>query len=272
MRQRALVLTATMALAVAALAGCTSSASSTSLPNSMASTGDSITRAFDLDWFHVLVDAPQDSWSTGNAAGVTSQYRHLLARNPAISGHAFNDAKTGAKMSDLDGQVLAAAGQRVQYLTVLTGANDLCTSSASTMTPTATFAAQFQRALADFTAKDPAAKVFVSSIPNIYQLWNVLHSNPAAASTWRTFGICPSMLAATNTSADRQKVVDQEAADNAALRSVCAQVSQCRWDNYAAYNFNFRANDVSTVDYFHPNLNGQNALAAVSWAAGYWGP
>ena len=62
---------------------------------------------------------------------MNSQYRRLLAVNPAISGHGFNDAKTGAKMVDLDGQVTTAAGQGVQYLTVLMGANDLCTSSAA---------------------------------------------------------------------------------------------------------------------------------------------
>jgi hypothetical protein len=27
---------------------------------------------------------------------------------------------------------------------------------------------------------------------------------------------------------------------------------------------------VSTVDYFHPSIKGQNRLASVTWAAGYW--
>src|SRR4051794_21596692 len=183
------------------LAGCATS--STTLPNSMASTGDSVTRAYDLDWLHLLSDSPQYSWSTGTSSA-NSQYRQLLARNPSISGHAFNDAKTGAKMADLDRQVLIAKGQNVQYLTILMGANDVCTGNIAAMTPTATFKSQFDQALSDFTANNPNAKVFVSSIPNVYQLWSVLHADPAARSAWSTFGICQSMLGAANTEAQRQ--------------------------------------------------------------------
>jgi lysophospholipase L1-like esterase len=229
-------------------------ASTPALPNSMASTGDSITRAFDIDPFHFLVDSPQQSWSTGTDSRVNSQYRRILAANSGISGHVFNDAKTGAKMTDLDGQVKSAASQNVQYLTVLMGANDLCTSSASTMTATATFQSQFQQAMADFTAADPTANIFVSS----------------AQSTWSLFGICQSMLSLFGTDASRQLVVNQEAADNNVLATVCGQYTHCKWDGYAIYNKAFVASDVSTADYFHPSQSGQNTLATTTWGASYW--
>ena len=241
------------------------------LPTSMASTGDSITRAFDIGWCCLLSDSPQDSWSTGTASAVTSQYQRVLAAQPAVAGNEYNDAKTGAKMADLNGQLQAAAAQHVQYVTVLMGANDVCTSSVATMTPTATFKSEFTTALSNFLVADPGAHVFVSSIPNIYQLWSTLHTNFLARTTWATFGICQSMLASSNTSTQRSQVAAQEAADNAALASVCATYSgSCLWDNYATYNVNFPASWVSTVDYFHPNVAGQNALASTSWAASYW--
>jgi lysophospholipase L1-like esterase len=269
MRQRHLTLAAIAAAAAVCASACAAPAPrGPALPNSMASTGDSITRAYDIDWLHVLSDTPQASWSTGYS-GVSSQYQRLLALNPAIAGRDYNDAKTGAKMADLDGQVMAAKTQGVQYLTVLMGANDLCSKTG--MTPTATFQAQFDRALADFTANNPNAKVFVSSIPNIYQLWSVQRSNPAAQNTWKFFGICQSMLSSTNTEAQRQLVVAQESADNAILQADCAAQPACRFDNFATYNFSFPASDVSPVDYFHPNLAGQNDLARVSWGASYWG-
>jgi lysophospholipase L1-like esterase len=236
----------------------------------MASAGDSISRAFDIDWSHFLSDSPQYSWSTGTDGAVRSEYQRILAANPAISGNDVNDARTGAKMVDLAGQLASAAAQKVQYVTILMGANDLCTSSAATMTPTATFQSQFTQALNSFFASDASAHVTVASIPNIYQLWNTLHSNWAAEATWNSAGICKAMLAWSNSAADRQKVVAQEAADNAVLASVCAQYTNCRWDGYAVYNVQFPAADVSTVDYFHPNKTGQNALAATAWAAGYW--
>jgi lysophospholipase L1-like esterase len=262
---------------VAILAGLVplSAAGSTpALPNSMASTGDSITRAFDMSFWPwcVLSDCPGYSWSTGTSSSVNSHYRRILARNPAISGHVYNDAKTGANMSALDGQLLTAAGQGVQYVTVLMGANDLCTSTIAAMTPTDTFRSQLQQALTDFFAKDPAANVYVSSLPDIYQLWSTLHTNSSAQSAWRNYNICQSMLSTSNTELDRQKVVAQEAADNQALAAVCGLFANCRWDNYAGYNFKFPASDVSGIDYFHPNLQGQTDVASVTWAASFWVP
>lgn len=264
MRRLSLLLVAMVALLIPAAGA---RADTPSLPSSMASTGDSITRGFDATlWGCFLSDCPQDSWATGSNATVDSQYLRVRAVNSAVV--AYNDAKTGAKMAALDAQLATAAGQKVQYATVLMGANDLCTSTIAGMTPTATFQSQFQTALSDFFAADPTAHVFVSSIPNLYQLWSLLHAK--ASSTWRTFGICQSMLNSSNTEAQRQQVVAQEQADNAALATVCAQFGNCRWDALATYQYTFTTSDVSTVDYFHPSVSGQGHLAGVTWKAGYW--
>ena len=265
------LLLAAAAIGFTVLTGVTPTHAAPGLPSSMASTGDSITRAYDINWFHLLSDSPQYSWSTGYSSSVSSQYERILKLNPAINGHEFNDARTGAKMADLDGQVKSAASQGVQYLTVLMGANDLCTSTAASMTPTATFSSQFTTALTDFFAGDPNARVYISSLPNLYQLWSVLHTNSSARGAWSTFGICQSMLNNANTEAQRQVVVTQEAADNSALQTVCGRFANCRWDNLAGYNFQFPASDISTVDYFHPNIQGQNDVAGVTWKASYWG-
>jgi len=262
-----------VALAVlAALSATTANAATTvPLPNSMASTGDSITRAYDSTSNGCfLSDCPQYSWSTGTDATVKSQYQRILAANSAISGHVYNDAKTGAQMVALDGQLTTAASQAVQYATVLMGANDVCTSSIATMTPTATFQSEFQTALTDFFNADPTAHVFVSSIPNIYQLWSLEHTNSTATFEWQSFKICQSMLASSNTEAQRQTVVAQEQADNNALASVCAQFANCKWDNLATYNYSFKTSDVSTIDYFHPSISGHNSLAGITWGASYW--
>ena len=243
---------------------------SLALPGSMASAGDSITRAFDLDRQHLLQDDPDDSWSTGSDPTVDSQYDRVLAAHPAIAGHVYNDATTGAKMAALASQLQMAAAQQVAYVTVLLGANDLCTPSVAAMTPAATFEAQFQAALSAFLAADPTAHVFVASIPNVFQLWNTLRTDPAAEILWNLAHICPSMLSLRATTADRQAVVTRELADNAALASVCRQYAHCRFDGGAVYRVVFPAADVSTADYFHPSLSGQQALAAVTWGAGYW--
>ena len=128
-------------------------------------------------------------------------------------------------MSAAPGQATQAVNQGARYVTILLGANDLCTSSASTMTSTTTFRSQFQQAMATLMAQDRKPYVFVSSIPNLYQLWQVLHGNSLARWAWANFHICQSMLAATNTETQRQQVAAREQAFNQILAEVCAQYS-----------------------------------------------
>jgi hypothetical protein len=78
------------------------------------------------------------------------------------------------------------------------------------------------------------------------------------------------MLGATRTEAERQLVVSREQAFNQILADVCAQYSRCRWDGGAVYRYEFTASQVSALDFFHPSLNGQAALARVTWAASWW--
>ncbi len=269
-RTRTILAVLVTAMLSAVAAAIPSVAAAPPLPNSMAATGDSMTQAFDIDWCCALQDNPQYSWSTGDDGAVVSHYLRIAAANAGIIGQAFNFAVTGARMAGLDAQVKNAAAQKVEYLTILMGANDLCTSTIAGMTPTAVFTAQFRQALKDFTTLDPTARIFVSSIPDIYQLWKVLHEDPFVQFFWDLFGICQSMLSSNNSEADRQKVVAQESADNAALAAVCAEFASCLWDAYNTFNFKFAATDVSTVDYFHPSFDGQNNLAAVTWASSYW--
>jgi lysophospholipase L1-like esterase len=240
------------------------------LPSSMAAIGDSITRAYDVCCSYG--DHPGQSWSTGATSydGIASHYERIKRVNPAITGHAANDAVTGAKMAAAPTQATQAASQGARYVTILLGANDLCTSSVSTMTSSDTFRAEFSQAMAILMAQDRKPYVFVSSIPNIYQLWEVLHTNSVARWVWANFHICQSMLAATNTESQRQQVVAREEAFNQILADVCASYARCRWDNWAVYHYQFSASQVSTLDFFHPSLSGQAALARVTWAKSWW--
>jgi lysophospholipase L1-like esterase len=164
-------------------------------------------------------------------------------------------------------QAASAASQGAQYVTILLGANDLCTGSTATMTSVTDFRSQFTQMLRALPA---TTYVFVGSIPNIYQLWQVLHTNSVARYVWQTAHICQSMLAGTNTETQRQAVVSRESAFNQALAEVCAQFANCRWDGGAIYGYAFSSSQVSTLDYFHPNLSGQAALANLTWNKSWW--
>jgi hypothetical protein len=80
----------------------------TGYPNSMAATGDSITRAYNTGTLPFF-DRPDNSWSTGTRTMVGSHYSRILTAEPAILGRNYNQAVTGAKMAGLWAQAQVAA-------------------------------------------------------------------------------------------------------------------------------------------------------------------
>lgn len=258
-----------VALQVSVLAA---GARATTYPGSMSATGDSITRAYNTG--SGFADAPQNSWASGTNTTVNSHYLRLLALNSAISGKNFNDASSGAKMGALAAQMTTVAGRNVDYVTVEMGGNDVCTSSVSTMTDPAVFRAQFIAAM-DAIAVSANTKVFVASIPDAYQLWNLFKNNGTARFVWAIFGICRSLLANPRSTAAadvarRQQVRARNIAFNTALMDVCKLYTQCRYDGGAVFNTQFTTADVSTRDYFHPSLAGQRKLANITWPTLDW--
>jgi lysophospholipase L1-like esterase len=263
--------TAFAVLALAAVLVVPAAASGAPSGNSIAALGDSMTRAFDTCSI-AYTDCPANSWSTGTNSTVKSWYTRLLATNPGISGHNYNDAKTGAKMVDLQGQAATAVSQQASIVTILMGANDVCTSSVSTMTPSSTLGNQLLAALTTLTTGNPGAQIYVASIPNVYHLWEIFHLNYTANFVWSIAGICQSLLKNPRSSAAadvqrRQQVANQVSADNATIASVCGGFANCHYDGGAAYNVVFTTSDVTTRDYFHPSVSGQAKAAAALWAA-----
>ena len=234
-------------------------------PTRMASLGDSITRGFNAcGWFF---DCTGRSWSTGSDSAVNSHYRRLAAVRSLTT---YNAARTGAKASALPGQASTAVSQGAKYATVLIGANDACTSSVSTMTSVDSFRTSIHSGLQTL-ANGGVATVFVSSVPDIYQLWQVGKGSSSARTAWAAFGICQSMLRSPTSTqlADvtrrgqvRQRVVDY----NTVLAQECAAVTGCVFDGNAVFGYQFSLSQLSTWDYFHPNTSGQAVLSSVTWS------
>jgi lysophospholipase L1-like esterase len=268
-RTAAAVLSSMVMMAMVAWPG--SAQAAPRLPTSMAALGDSISRAYDVCcWYG---DHPGSSWSTGGTSydGVNSQYERIRSLNPSIAGRNYNDAVTGARMSAGPTQAQNAVAQQVQYVTIELGANDLCTSSPSTMTPVSTFRDETRQTLAILFAGLPGgAHVTVSSVPDVYQLWQIYHTSSTAEFVWSTAGICQSLLSPSRTEADRQLVRQRNIDFNTVLSQECAAYTRCRFDGNAVFNYAFTRDDVSKLDYFHPSLSGQAALARVSWNSSWW--
>jgi lysophospholipase L1-like esterase len=261
------VLALCMGLAVASLG--IASARAITYPNSMDALGDSSTRAYNT-CKTPFTDCPENSWATGTNKEVNSAYLRLLALNPEVSGHNYNDAVSGAKMSALNGQAEKAVARKVELVGILMGANDACTSNVTTMTSVASYQSQFEAAMKTLTAGIPSAQINVLSLINVYQLWELFHTEKAAVETWEKLKICQSMLVNPTKleKADEERRLEvkrREEEYDSVLRKVCAEHKQCRYDNGVGLKTVFTTNDVSTRDYFHPSIEGQALIAKTAW-------
>lgn len=243
------------------------------LPTSMAALGDSITTAYNACGRYE--DCPERSWSTGTDDEVNSHYNRLRVISPAIEDNATNLAASGAKVDDLARQAEEAVDVDPDYVTILIGANDACTSSEETMTSVADFRDRLDVALGTLHEGLPKTRVLVASIPDLLQLWEVEHRDRLAQVIWSLGSICQSMLQdARSVDADdvarrervRQRVVDF----NTALRDACTAYGPlCRFDGNAVFDHPFTEGEVSSWDAFHPSTSGQALLAEVTSAGGF---
>src|SRR3954453_6733530 len=198
MRRRLSVaaLAAVMLVAFGAVGSASASPAKVGPPTSIDALGDSITRGFNSQGVGcgAFADCPANSWATGTNVAVNSYFTRVKALNPSVvlarpvtsATSGGNDAVTGAKMTNLVSQATNSvnAPNKPDQVHILLGANDVCTSSEATMTSTANFRTQLAAGLNVLSTGLPDARISVSSIPNIWQLWNVLHNNLAAQLTW----------------------------------------------------------------------------------------
>lgn len=272
MSRRAPTLALLGALLLTSLLAATASAADPPLPTSMAAVGDSITQAASSAG-SLGADAPQNSWSTGSSQTVQSHALRLQALGAPLADRIYNRSVSGAKAIDLNGQMQGVADLDPDYVTVLIGGNDLCTDTVEGMTRVTDFRAQIDAALASLMNGTAQTRVYVVSIPDVYQLWNLFKNNFWARFIWSSADICQSLLAnPTSTQradVERRATVRQRNIDyNAQLAQACAAWARCLFDGNAVFGTPFTSSDVSG-DYFHPSVTGQAKLASVSWAAGY---
>jgi lysophospholipase L1-like esterase len=245
------------------------SGSAKGYPSSMAALGDSITAGFGSCGAFII--CTRNSWSTGTASQVDSHYARILAKNPAMKGHAHDYAQPGAVASSLPAQAQRAAAAKAQYVTVLIGANDACAGSVAAMTPVADFKDSVTSALSTIRKALPKSRVLVASIPDVYRLWQEGHTNASAVKVWSRFHICPAMLASPTSTAPaddaRRKTVRDRISDyDAALQEACQSYGKhCRWDGGSVHEVQYSLDLVNHFDYFHPNAEGQREIADVTY-------
>ncbi len=235
-------------------------------PQSMVALGDSFTVGLNSCEQPGTFGCQQNSWATGTNPAVNSHAQRLRIapenrRNVANGGDLAMDLNT--RVDELGatrkGQVEKAlnTGVKYQYVTILIGTNDTCT----TRTDPAAFRAEIDTALAKLAAGLPTARIFVASIPDLTKLFDLYSNNENAFVAWKTIN-CRNFLTADAGAREGSREHLMEL--NRQLALACSAQSRCVFDGGAVFNWAIKDGYFAS-DYFHYSVQGEAALAAVTF-------
>ncbi len=257
-----------LTLTLMALAGCTDTGdeSASDYPSSIAILGHSGSTGQNSDPDRPGFDARENSWATGANPDVNSVYLRILARNPAIDGHADSFSQDGAGITMVSEQAdqLVATAADTELIIVQVGDNDVtCPLDRSAL---AGFRTQLTALLRRLANGAPLARVFVVSrfgtvIAHARSLTRAERASQGGS------GPCDFMTPSGGIAAAKAARV-QHAIDGyeTARRSACESVSTCTYDGGALSRIVDRREYVSS-DLNHLSIAGHAKVAAVTWRA-----
>ena len=251
----------------------------------VAALGDSITQAANVcePW----QECPEVSWATGlrepevtflpssEEPGIYS-VANRIANMPGGVGKdikVFNNARSNTTTDSFPDQARLAVSQNAEFITILSGANDVCAADETLIISDTDFRRNVSSTLRILKNGLPKSKILFASIPNIYNLWEVSHNNKEAVNKWEDASLCQSMLA-NPLSEDkldinrRERVTNRIIGFNKIIEEECDKTEGCLFDDNRLFDTKFTEAELSPVDYFHPNLLGQQRIAETMWTFG----
>jgi len=256
----------------------------------------------------------QTVWSTGYDGGdsVNAMNERFEAidsaayyENNASRDNDFNKAISGSVMADFAPQaeaiVTAASGLpdgTAGMITVLMGNNDVCADTLAEMTDPGLFESQYRAGL-DVLASpafNEMVNVHISSIPDIYWLWEAKRDNFLCRTFIWPFVPCQNLLEnaaddcessesredpdtvypGDGPNCQRRKAFHAEIRDtyNPILRDVLAEYQANNQLLYAefvdVFDVRFNSVHVNNGDCFHPSEAGHELLAEKAWCSSKW--
>ena len=256
----------------------------------------------------------QTVWSTGYAGGdsVNAINERFEANDPTAYTEnnssrdgSFNQAISGSVMADFAPQAQAVANAASSLpdgsagmVTVLLGNNDVCADTLAEMTDPGLFESQYRAGL-DVLASpvfNDMVNVHISSIPDIYWLWNAKRDNFLCRTFIWPFVPCQNLLsnaaddcasslsredpdtvyAGDGANCQRRKAFHAEIRDtyNPILRDVLAEYqanNQLLNAEYVdVFDVRFNSSHVNGGDCFHPSEAGHSLLAEKAWCSSKW--
>ena len=235
-----------------------------------AALGDSITTGFNAE---APFDQKHLSWSTGRGIfkRVNSHYHRLKNYFPDKKIKSMNASSAGSTTKNLVQQAEAALQRFIpDYVTIMMGANDLCSLDESNYRDGIDAARKaYETVIRSFIKANHYVKILVSSLPNMLHLYDMGIKNNCQR-TWRRFRLCPKLLSSEATMSERLNfhlnwkefnlMLEEIADDNPENVKFVEEVMKYKFDK----------KQISWIDCFHPSRSGQNMISKVTWEQGFF--
>lgn len=204
------------------------------------------------------------SWTTGTKPESESHLKKLTAKlGRTVIGK--NEAVAGAKVADLSPQIDRVLRASPDFLTITIGANDVCSWGTNHAQDLATFERGLEAHIQRIVEAEPNVRIYLASIPDMYNLWEVSHTRSGCQTRWNLTGLCSALLGRNVTDLQRQAFVGRWRDANDAIAAVASRFAENVFYDPAMGDTQFEWQHVSGVDCFHPSVAGQNLLSEKTW-------
>lgn len=235
---------------------------------SLVALGDSLTTAFDAEGIFENLDY---SWSTGTTSDprLVSHYKHLKQMMPTADVLQENLATSGSMAAETITQVQQMRSLHPNYVTLLSGANDLCTWIDPDLEHIQIYKHQLIETLDYLIAHSPEVKILLVPIPNLAEVYNLGIANHCEEK-WSIFNVCQKLLSPSNTELDRQQFYTGLEQMNLTIYDVAQSRQQNVKFATGVDQARLTFDQISKIDCFHPSVAGQNYLAQLTWSSGWF--
>ncbi len=236
----------------------------------MGAIGDSITTGFDAK---TPLNNKSLSWSTGNNifGFVNSHYRRAVKKfsGPVVK---YNVAKVGSNSAGLAQQLTRLTdklkGRELDYLTVMSGANDVCWWPRDHKSYLDRYQANMRQTIETAKKLNPNVKITLVPIPNMLLLYE-LGKAKGCSYRWRLFPMCD-VLFFSQEESDRVAFGERLRDLNDTLHGLADEYSDNVYFAERVGTAKYVVEDISGIDCFHPSMTGQQKIAEDSWVGGWY--
>jgi hypothetical protein len=215
--------------------------------------------------------ALENSWATGTSAEVNSVYQRLVAVRPETDGHVVNAAQGGAPAAQLAGQARRAlASVPAPALVIVQTIDGDIRCDGTDGQHVTEFGVALADALEVVTTTSPDSRILMVGQlgrPSPSFVEKLVAEAPYVQAGLTGSGMCdffkPDGVLNEQAFDTLTSIIEDYEAEQA---RVCATVPNCRTDDGARAAYADRLEDFSS-DWNHLNMQGQAAVAEITWPA-----